>query len=42
MLYICYPVSWLISSVVQTAYFLHCRKKLYLPEPATSDKEVTT
>lgn len=42
MLYICYPVSWLISSAVQTAYFLHCRKKLYLPEPAASNKEATT
>lgn len=27
-LYLCYPVSWVIAAVSQTAYFLHCRKKL--------------
>lgn len=28
MLNICYPLSWLISMVLQIWYYLHCRKKL--------------
>lgn len=27
-LYLCYPISWLISSLLQTLYYLHCRKKM--------------
>lgn len=28
-LYLCYPISWLISAVLQTVYYLHCRKKMH-------------
>lgn len=27
-LYLCYPISWLISALLQGGYYLHCRKKL--------------
>ena len=30
VLNICYPVSWLISAVLQVWYYFHCRKKLRL------------
>ena len=32
LLYICFPVSWGISAVVQVVYYLHCRKKLFFTE----------
>ena len=27
-LYLCYPISWLISAVLQTLYYIHSRKKM--------------
>lgn len=34
MLYICYPVSWLISALLQLCCYLRCRKKLRSALPA--------
>lgn len=34
-LYLCYPISWLISALMLTAYYIHCRKKLPDPVVAT-------
>ena len=31
-LYLCFPASWVVAMVFQTAYFLHCRKQLTITE----------
>lgn len=37
-LYLCLPISWLLSALVQLGYFLYCRKKLYPPKETEAEQ----
>ena len=38
-LFICYPISWICSGLLQWGYYIYCRKKLFVNEPAPAEKQ---
>jgi hypothetical protein len=32
-LYVCFPISWIISAIFQWAYYFHIRKQLLKEQP---------